>query len=78
MSASYYQSINKIFGVFYYFLNTLCLALTAIGITKYMLDDRSWVNYLIVVVSLFSILLVIKHIKDFGRAANKVLHRKNR
>lgn len=45
-------------NIFFYLINTLCLALTAIGITKFMLDDGSWVNYFIIAASLFTVISI--------------------
>lgn len=52
--------VSKLIRVFYYLLNTLCLALTAVAIIKYLLDDASWINYFIVVSYLFAALFAIK------------------
>lgn len=68
MNISSPQASDKILNVFSYLIATLCLALLFIGAAKYFLDDGGWINYLIVAVIFFCVVLAIKVCKWLASA----------
>ena len=60
MKASSYLNANKVHRLLFHFIGTFCLAFIVIGLTKFMVDDGSWINYLIVVAGIFSVSLILR------------------
>lgn len=62
------MTTTKVVSAFLYLLKTFFLALSVIGVTKYLVGDGGWINYIIIASPFFILITAKLVILIYGKA----------